>query len=365
MRIERHGPVERLTPRVERFLREYLGGVNQDEVQSHQQRRIDYVCRNGLVAVEIKTLEGDASERMENLVVELREDPEWPAFFGSWSAASVLKHLSDPEAVKLRLLNRSGRAIVNHLKSANKQLAAHTSTFPRRNVVRVVILINEDHDIYTPHLVGHILWHAVRKHENGKLMLGNIDAVVYFTERHATKIVDKIAFPILDIDGAGIVEAPWKRHVIASCLDRWREFSASELHRMEPTFSRFATIEPIPDQMARHQAWALVYRRKPYLRGVSEARLRDVWDELLVMSLLQMMEGSPVPHDHAETMIIMEKQAHLYQELAHRGLPITSFPFESLRVIEAGRRLHLSEHVIGWLARLRRAPVSGEGHGDA
>jgi hypothetical protein len=33
MRIERNGAAERLTPRVERFLKECLGGVCQDEVQ--------------------------------------------------------------------------------------------------------------------------------------------------------------------------------------------------------------------------------------------------------------------------------------------------------------------------------------------
>lgn len=42
VRLERTGRVVRLTPRVERFLVEALGGISLDEVHSHEETRIDY-----------------------------------------------------------------------------------------------------------------------------------------------------------------------------------------------------------------------------------------------------------------------------------------------------------------------------------
>ena len=277
MRIERNGAAERLTPRVERFLKECLGGVCQDDVQSPEQRRVDYVCRSGLLAIEIKTLEEDASERLGNLTDELRELAEWPMFFGEWPAESILKNFADPVPIKLRLLNRVGRAIVTHLKKANKQLIAHAERFPRKNLVRAVILINEDHDIYSPEIVAHIAGHALRKREAGTPMLGDIDGVLYFTERHATMINGQIAFPILHLQGPGVVAAPWKAEVISSALDRWSEFTRSDLHEAEDV-RQFEAIEAVPDTMKRHEYWALCYRRQPYLKGHTQGQLRDLWD---------------------------------------------------------------------------------------
>jgi hypothetical protein len=351
MRIERNGAAERLTPRVERFLKQCLGGVCQDDVQSPEQRRVDYVCRGGLLAVEIKTLEEDASERLDNLTDELRELEEWPMFYGAWPVESILKNFADPVQIKLRLLNRLGRAIVTHLKKANKQLIAHASRFPRKNLVRTVILINEDHDVYSPEIVAHIVGHALRKREAGKPMLGDIDGVLYFTERHATMINGQIAFPILHLQGPSVVATPWKAEVVSSALERWSEFTRSDL-RYADDVRQFQAIESVPDNMKRHEYWALFYRRHPYLKGHTQAQLRDLWDEVMVVSAVNLMTESPLRHDHDATMLAMEKQTHLQQEMGARGLPLGAFAFDSARFVSAGRRLKLPEHAIAWLETL-------------
>lgn len=346
-----------MTPRVERFLKECLRGVCQDDVQSPEQRRVDYVCRCGLLAVEIKTLEEDASERLGNLTNELRELEDWPMFFGAWPVDSILKNFADPEPIKLRLINRLGRAIVTHLKKANKQLIAHALRFPRKNLVRVVILINEDHDVYSPEIVAHIIGHALRKREAGKLMLGDIDGVLYFTERHATMINGQIAFPILNLEGPGVAAAPWKAEVISSALDRWSEFTQSDLHDTDDV-QQFEAIEAVPDTMKRREYWALFYRRQPYLKGHTQSQLRDLWDEVMVVSVLNFMTGSPLRYDHDATMLAMEKQTHLQQEIGARGLPLGAFAFDRDRFVAAGRRLKLSDQAIAWLGTLSSEAAS-------
>ena len=184
MRIERTGQIKPLTPRVEAFVREALGGVSLDDVQNPDQLRADYSCLRGLLAIELKTLEDDGSERMDNLFSELRDRDDWPIFLGSAPVQAFIKNTADPEGLRKRTLERIGRGVINHLKKANRQLEAHCASFPRRNTVKALVLVNEDHETYDPHTVSFILWHAVRRVHHGRLLYEHIDLVFYFTEKN-------------------------------------------------------------------------------------------------------------------------------------------------------------------------------------
>src|SRR5690606_38040408 len=121
MRIERKGQVARLTPRLERFFLEAHRGVALDDLQHAEARKADVKCLNGLLAIELKSLEEDASERMDNLTDEFRERPDWPIFLGSAPFESFFKHVSEPQVVRWRVIDRIGRTIKNHMRKANKQ----------------------------------------------------------------------------------------------------------------------------------------------------------------------------------------------------------------------------------------------------
>ena len=101
MRIERTGKVDPLTPRIEAFLRGALAGVSLDEVQDASDLRIDFSCLRGLLAVELKTLEDDGADRMENLTRELRERDDWPLFLGSAPIQSDVTPVSHPAITRV------------------------------------------------------------------------------------------------------------------------------------------------------------------------------------------------------------------------------------------------------------------------
>lgn len=134
MRIERKGNVGKLTPRVERFLTQALGGISLDSTEHAEARKADYKCLRGLLAIELKSLEEHASERVGNLTEKLQERPDWPEFYGSWPLQSILTNMTEPDDVKRQLIDRVGRAIKSHMRKANKQLAAHAAAFPRQNM---------------------------------------------------------------------------------------------------------------------------------------------------------------------------------------------------------------------------------------
>jgi hypothetical protein len=164
MRIERKGPVAKLTPRLERFFIEALGGESLDNILHAEARRADFRCLRGLLAIELKTLEQDASQRLDNLTAELTQRPDWPAFYGSAPIEPFLRHMQDPEQVKRRFVDRIGRAVKGHVSKADKQLAAHESTFPRKNLLKLMILANEDHEIYDPAMVRYSTQKILHRH---------------------------------------------------------------------------------------------------------------------------------------------------------------------------------------------------------
>lgn len=355
MRIERTGEIEPLTPRVERFFTEVLGGVSMDAAHLAEVTRIDYSCLRGLLAIEIKTLEEPAEERLENLAEELRQRDDWPVFLGSAPVRSFIENTNDPEAVSRRVVDRIGRAIINHLKKANKQLKAHATAFPRRSLLRLVTLVNEDHEIYDPHTVSHILWHAVRHKEHERLIYDDIDAIFYLTQRHAVLRGDLVTFPILMVEGRGVFEEPWKAEALKFIARRWSRWNGLPDVDVDLSVDQFSTIQHIPQVATRSEWWRIEYQRRPYLESLSKEELRNAFDENAVLSLLCFLKNPPITLSQEQRMTVMRRFSDLTQELGERGIPITEFPYEPDRHIAAAKRLRLSSDVVTWLTEIEGA----------
>jgi len=353
MRIERTGPVEPLTPRVERFIREALWGKSLDEMQGSEELRADYVCLRGLVAIELKTLEDDGQERIDNLVDQLRERPDWPMFLGSAPLQSFIQNTDDPDGLGKRVLERIGRGITRPLQKANRQLEAHEINFPKKNLVKLLILVNEDHETYDPHTVAYVLWHAVRREEtDGNARFGHVDAIIYFTERHATVLQNLLTFPVTVVEGAGTYHAPWKSEVVEFIQRRWIAFCGYPELSAQPDINEFTTIDHIPEQAPRHERWRTDYRRNPYLKSLPRERLRDIFDEIMLLSTLSFLKNPPFKVQKEQTAEVMERFTHMMLEMADRAIPATEFTHSPERDVAASRRLGLPATVETWIWEL-------------
>lgn len=353
MRIERTGIVEPLTPRVVAFLTESLGGISVDDTHSHEARRIDYTCLRGLVAIELKTLEEPGTERLDNLTEQLRQRDDWPIFLGSAPMQAFINKTDDPEGVRCRVLERIGRAIINHLKKANRQLEAHAAAFPRKNMVRLLLLVNEDHEIYDPHTVSYILWNAVRRTEGDRLLYEHVDGILYLTQRHATVRNNKLTYPIVTIEGAGCYDNSWKGDVLQLVAERWGAANgyAPESFR---SVEDFVTIDHIPEMAPRYERWRTEYNRRPHLRGLSDEQLRDRFDENALLCLIGGLKDPPVKLPKDQWMAAVRRFGDFMQEMGERGTPITDFTWEEDRERAAGRRLGLPQRLMDWLASIKR-----------
>lgn len=351
MRIERRGKVEPLTPRFTKFLVKALGGELLDDIQAPTDRRIDYRCLRGLLAIELKTLEEDATERMSNLTDELEKRDDWPEFYGSWPIGSVLSNLNEPESVKQKTGERIGRAIVNHLKKANKQLAAHVRDFPRNRVVRLVVLLNEDHEIYDPATVAHLMQKELSRRDGDEPRYESIDAVMFLTERHATRVGNDVAFFVGTFAGQPMDDSPWKGEVLDEIGRRWSRWNGARVvPRDAEAVNSFTTIDHVPDQMRRQDLWRLQYRRKPYMQPLSNEQMRDRWDECTVRSLFAFMKDSPAKPPKDAAMRNTEIFTHVLEEIGRRGIPLPQLQAETDRLLAAGVRLNLPSEHQEWLA---------------
>ncbi|WP_159646178.1 hypothetical protein [Sphingorhabdus sp. 109] len=354
MRIERTGPVEPLTPRVERFIREELHGQSLDDPVNSEQTRPDYACMRGLVAMELKTLEDDGEGRVENLVEQLRQRPDWPIFLGNAPMDAFIKNTDDPDGIGKLVLERVGRGITRPLQKANRQLEAHEKDHPRKNLVKILILVNEDHEAYDPHAVSYILWHAVRRRDkDGSPRFAYVDAIIYFTERHATIVENLLTFPLTVVEGNGVYDAPWKSDVLEFIQRAWiRHCGYPELSVEQPQASDFTTIDHIPEQAPLHERRRTDYRRNSYLQPLTNDQLRDRFDEIMLINTLSFLKEPPVVIPKEQTTASMERFTHMMLEMANRALPITAFAFDPRRDIAAARRLGLPESVETWILRI-------------
>ena len=354
-RVERRGQVRPLTPRFMRFMCEALDGQSLDDLQAPNRMRADYACLRGLLAVEVKSLEEDASTRLSNLTEELEEREDWPLFYGAWPFDSVLANLNDPEPVKRRIAERIGRAIVNHLKKANDQLTAHAAAFPRANLVRLVVLINEDHEVYDPAITVYVIQRVLARLDGERPKYESIDAVMFLSERHATRIGDDVAFPIITVTGRSVEEALWKGEVLDFIAYKWSGWTGSrhisnETESAASVINSCTTIEHIPDQMRRHDKWSLEYRRNPYMRPWSYEQIRDHWDEVNIVGVLAFIKDAPVKPSNDDIARFFAQFTQLIDEIAHRGLPMTMFKAELNRMIEAAKRIEIPQAGLAWLA---------------
>lgn len=353
MRIENFQSPQAVTPKLEKFLTECLGGVAIDDIHDPQATRIDFSCLRGLLAVEIKSLEGPPQERIENYVDTLRKKPDFPAVFEEVTLTTLANRMSDPEKVMSDALGRIGRTIVTHLKKAENQLLAHTSTFPRKNVLRMVILVNEDHAEYDPDSVLKIVSREMNRQENNTFRYENVDAVWYITERHATVINGRVVQPILTMTGPGIRHCEWKPNLIDFIVRKWSVFNAADFIEDAAETNAYVATEHVPETMKRHEMWALNYRRDPYFRPLPDARIKEIFEEIMLISRLYTLRGTPIKMDMDKFMENMAHFTHIREEMKSRGILFTDIPINLEHEIAAARRIKLPEIVIEWLINFK------------
>ena len=352
MRIERTGNPKPLTPHLIRFLKQELKAKSLDE-NGIEEKHPDFICGRGLLVIEIKSLVDDGKERLENLRQELEDRPDWPHFYGQVPFESIIKNLKDPVPVRRRLAERAGRTIVQHLRKADKQFAAHHKMFPRKNAFRFVILVNEDCPLYAPLYVGETVSRALVLKQNGQFRFRNIDCVLYLTERHLSEVNGRIAVPVLSIEGPSMFTEPWKGEIVEWFQSKWARWNDSPYyHCTRQSFPRFEAAVDVPENMKRHEAWRLEYQRNPYLRPWPHAQLQCRYEDVFLVFICMFLKSSPLKFSKQELHESTEEWTHFLEEVNARGIPMDQFDHGLESMKRAAARRGCSNALCEWLDKV-------------
>lgn len=354
IRIERSAKFPSLTPRVTRFLKTALGGQTLDDIESPNTRRVDFSCLRGLVAIEVKSLNEPPNARIQNVVDEQVLRGDWPQFLGPAPLESFIRKTHDPAETSHKMAERIGRAIQNHLKKADKQLAAHASNHPRPNLVRLVFLLDEDHEEYTPDMAAFTInQFFLRRDDKSEPRYKHIDATIYLTERYATYSQGRLTFPVLALKNDPSLFLPWKASVIHFVLARWAAWNASPLFfASNDSSDSFQQIFDVPAQMSRGEQWRLDYARRQYMTSFSTESLREKFDEHVVHSVLFAAKHAPARISQVEFAASQAVFAGVVFEMSKRAITADDFRLDPDRIVKAAIRMKLSLETAYWVAKV-------------
>lgn len=105
--------------------------------------KADYLLANRAFIAELKTLNGDPKDRVENRLRERFTQPGGPIVFGQVGLSQVVDSLDDSQAVYKAVLDLSSRAVRRHLQKSNEQIASTREGLSVGDAAGILILMND------------------------------------------------------------------------------------------------------------------------------------------------------------------------------------------------------------------------------
>jgi hypothetical protein len=325
MRVERRGGPPDLQEAFRLFVLRHLRGRLLDDRQDEEAKLgkfPDFACFRDLVLIEMKHLESEQNERVNETYKKQVLPEEEPIFYGTRRVD--FDKLSNGDEIRSAILNKLSQTIETHLRKANRQVGDYRSRNPRKNSVSICLLLNSQIDEFSPDVVMHAVHRKIKPTETG-LRFPHIDAVVYISEKHFQQLPDgRVAFAIATIIGIPAIEQSWKMQLVDLVAQKWSEFRTGAA----PVSGRpdqFNSIDDIPESMRRHEAWKLAYKRNPYLRTLTDQQLKLHFHRCVALNSLSFLKGSWAKPSQHETSSGIRKFDDAISEINSRGLDMRQF----------------------------------------
>jgi hypothetical protein len=160
MRFERHGGPPDLQSAFTTLITSHLRGrvLDDNQVKEAAEGEFpDFACFRDLVLIEMKHLETDQHDRI-NEVLDAKIDPaEKPFFYGRREAHFVTNSVSNGAAINAAIGSKLGRTIETLLSKANRQFESYRSRHPQKNSVGICVILNSTLREWSPDVVIHAI----------------------------------------------------------------------------------------------------------------------------------------------------------------------------------------------------------------
>lgn len=338
MRFERRGGPPDLQSAFKALVLGHLAGRALDDNQAKEAlagQFPDFACFRDIVLIEMKHLETDQSDRL-NDVLDAKIDPaEMPFFYGEREAHFITDAVKNGPAINEEIFGKLSLTIKRILRNANAQLASYRVRHPRKNSVNICVILNSRLQEFTPDVVIDAVHQRMKPGRPGKALYPEIDIVLYFSEKHFQILPNgQVAYPIASYIGVGAVYQPWKMQFADRIVDDWSHLRTGGPAKQDGDLNGFETVSDVPESMARSEFWQLEYRRNPYLSTMPVDRLRAHFHRTMAVNSLTLLKGSwpkPSRHEASESLRIFQ---HVLEETNRRGLDMRLFDPRHLSATE-------------------------------
>jgi hypothetical protein len=325
MRVERRGGPPDLQEAFRHFVLRHLRGRLLDDHQDEEAKLgkfPDFACFRDLVLIEMKHLESEQNERVNDAFQSKVVPDEAPVFYGK--RRIDLGGLSNGDEIKSAILNKLTKTIETHLSKANHQFGDYRKRNPRKNSLSVCLLLNSQVDEFSPDVVMHSLHRKMKPTETG-VRFPHIDAVIYISEKHFQRLPDgRVAFGIVILGGVPAIVQPWKMDLVQRIANDWSEFRTGSAP-VAGSPEQFQSIDDIPGKMKRHEAWKLAYKRNPYLRPLPDHQLKLHFHRCVAVNSLGLLKGSWPKPTQDEITSGIRRFDDAISEINSRGLDMRQF----------------------------------------
>lgn len=224
-----HEPLE---SRLIRFLEDMPGTESLDDPAFSKingaGEKADYLLSRRRLVAELKTINGDPTERIEQRLRTRLQQPDAPIVFGTLGVSKVVEGLHDRAAVDKMMIDMAGRAVRRHLQKANTQLGAIKERMSLPDAGGLLILMNDDEPMIDAAAIGYALKSALETAADAYEHVTNVWAIV---ESHRIAMPGgRTGYPHLHVFRSLSRQADLE--IMAGMLEGWAETFGARMERI-------------------------------------------------------------------------------------------------------------------------------------
>jgi hypothetical protein len=294
------------------------------------ERRADFLLFDRRVILEVKSLEVDTSTKVEGEMAVHRDRDDFPLIYGEVELSKVLAHLPDGKEINDRIFLRTTRSIEAAARSAEGQIENTARLLSLTDPVGVLVLLNQEIDIFTPEVVaGRLAMLLRRKNDDGSLRSPIAFSWLIFESHFLEHGPATKTLPLVNLKGSKAKAYPWFDELLTYLQVAWANFNGHPIFHQSGAAevnlqarSSHAPKEPRPgDKITKQKLWELRYRENPYLRPLDDREvLRRGKAAVDALTPRFLKGGPPTPPEQWEELMI--PWSDFLCEARYRGLDL-------------------------------------------
>jgi hypothetical protein len=226
-------PTERLEARLKRFLEQEptSESLDSDEFSelSGGAGKADYLLAKRHFIAELKTINGNPKDRVEQRLKSRFAQPGSPIVFGQYGLTPVLSGMPDERQLVKMINDVCARSVRRHLQKSNDQVAFTRAQLGLNSAAGLSIILNDSEPMVDVANIGYAIRAAINSVEGGYLELSYVWVNV---ECHRVKMPDGTeGFPQLLVWRS--YEKLAELDFLIRMLSAWAQFNGSMLHQLQ------------------------------------------------------------------------------------------------------------------------------------